>query len=66
MIRKIECDKCHGIGTMTCPKCDGRDVDEKGKSCTYCDGLGAVICDKCDGSGSLEVEIDDEWAAMGY
>ena len=66
MTRRIICDKCDGIGTMPCPVCDGRDVDEAGNPCAYCCGLGAVICDKCGGSGGLDVEVDDQWANMGW
>ena len=64
MIKRIECDKCHGLGTMACPVCDGTDVDEQGNPCSYCAGLGAVLCDKCDGNGAYDVEVDDIWGMM--
>ena len=59
MLKRIECDKCKGIGTMSCPKCDGWD-----DNCSYCEGMGAVLCDKCDGTGALDVEVDDTWGSM--
>ena len=66
MIRRIECDECGGNGTIACPECDGHDVDENGDTCPHCEGFGAIICEKCNGTGGIDVEIDDDWAAMGW
>lgn len=66
MIRKIECENCHGVGTELCPKCNGNETDANGNPCSYCGGAGVSICRKCDGSGTIEVEVDDTWASMGW
>ncbi len=66
MIRKIDCDKCKGVGTILCPACKGDEVDQNGQTCSFCSGVGIVICDKCDGNGTIEVEINDEWVKIGW
>ena len=67
MKRKIECNKCRGgSGTVLCPKCKGREKDSQGRKCSYCDGAGIVICSKCKGTGTIEVEVNDKWADMGW
>ena len=66
MKRKIMCNKCRGGGAVECPRCNGEGHDDHGKKCTYCMGAGLIICDKCGGSGEVEVDVNDEWAAMGW
>lgn len=66
MIRKIDCEDCRGIGTTLCPRCQGDEVDINGHKCAYCDGAGLTICHRCSGRGVIEVEVDDEYASMGY
>lgn len=66
MKRKTNCEKCRGGGTVECPKCSGEGKDIYGKGCSYCMGAGIIICSKCNGSGEVEVEVNDEWANMGW
>lgn len=67
MIRRIDCPKCNnGSGVLECPRCGGRGYVSCGEKCFYCDGAGIILCDKCGGTGSIEVEIDDELATMGW
>ena len=66
MIKKIECDKCRGIGTILCPICDGKEIDDEGNVCRHCGGAGISICNKCDGNGTIEVNVDDNWNMMGW
>ena len=66
MTRKIDCDKCRGIGTELCPKCNGKETDSNGRLCSHCGGAGISICRKCGGSGTIEVEVRDEDAKMGW
>lgn len=66
MIRRIECENCNGIGTELCPKCDGNERDSDGKICSHCAGAGISICMRCGGRGTIEVEVSDDYAAMGW
>lgn len=66
MIRTIDCEACNGSGIQECSRCNGSGMDSDGTRCHYCDGLGDVACSHCGGSGRVEVEVDDEWAAMGW
>lgn len=66
MIRKIECENCRGIGTEICPKCNGNEKDYDGNTCSYCAGMGITICQKCGGNGYIEIEVNDEYANMGW
>ena len=61
----VNCNNCHGVGTITCGTCKGF----RQRNCTSCDGDGITnsmngehicnkcrgkgiqICDRCDGSG---------------
>lgn len=66
MLRKIDCDVCNGSGIQECPRCCGDGTDPDGSHCCYCDGLGDIACPCCGGTGSVEVEVDDELASMGW
>lgn len=66
MRRRINCENCRGGGSVECPRCNGEGQDNYGQDCRYCMGAGIVICDKCGGSGDLDVEINDDWANMGW
>lgn len=66
MIRRIDCDNCHSSGVVECRYCQGEGVDTEGKTCSNCGGAGADDCPVCNGRGFVEVEIDDEYANMGY
>ena len=66
MTRRIDCENCNGSGIQECPRCGGSGEASDGSRCTYCDGLGDIACAKCHGSGTIEVEVDDLWASMGW
>lgn len=66
MTRRIECEACNASGLQECPRCGGNGKDSDGHECSYCDGLGDILCSRCGGAGTIEVEVNDEWAAMGW
>lgn len=66
MVRRIDCEACNGSGIQECPRCCGDGKDDDGRTCHYCGGLGDIACPTCCGRGTVEVEVDDEWAAMGW
>ena len=53
-IRRVDCQKCHGAGTIGCEKC-GRSGRIK---CDKCSGTGKTSCSSCKGTGSITIELD--------
>ncbi len=51
------CKRCHGEGSIKCPKCDGKGRTFRilgGETkCDNCKGSGYVICGVCDGKGKI-------------
>ena len=39
------CPMCNGMGTITCPECNGS--SSSGSTCTICNGTGKVKAGKC-------------------
>lgn len=66
MIRRIDCDNCHTSGLVECTRCGGEGVDSKGNICNRCGGSGLDGCPVCKGKGYVEVEVDDQYANMGW
>lgn len=66
MLRYIDCEECNSSGIKECPACGGTGENNDGERCYGCDGLGDIACSHCSGSGRVAVEINDEYAAMGW
>ena len=45
----VDCDDCHGLGTI--------ETDEGEESCDSCYGEGKTYCDQCDGDGSEKCSV---------
>ena len=52
----MTCSKCTGVGTVTCPWCDGNGKDPFGK-CTLCSGSGKYKCKICDGHRKIKLYL---------